>query len=137
MRMAPHMTWKIKRLRNWVEEIRDLAYVAEDVIEDFIVNEQRKRHRRSKGKFGIFKRILPSISLGKDYWTTWPYNWCEDFTEEAGREIEDFASKTMPKRDKRAKDNGEPESSMDTPENLDLVASMIFLTSSGFESAHA
>ncbi|KAK1323556.1 putative disease resistance protein [Acorus calamus] len=46
------------RIKNWVNEIRDIAYEAEDVIEDFIINEQR---RRREGMFGFLERICACI----------------------------------------------------------------------------
>ncbi|KAK1275543.1 putative disease resistance protein [Acorus gramineus] len=41
-------------VKNRVEDIRDIAYEVQDVIEDFFINEQRRR--RSHGMLGFIKR---------------------------------------------------------------------------------
>ncbi|KAK1256548.1 putative disease resistance protein [Acorus gramineus] len=46
-------------VKNRVEEIRDIAYEVQDVIEDFFINEQMRR--RSHGMLGFIKRYIVGL----------------------------------------------------------------------------
>ncbi|KAK1274730.1 putative disease resistance protein [Acorus gramineus] len=52
---APHNVRRDERTKQWVEEIREVAFEAQDVIEDFCI---LKKQRPATNKHGCFKRCL-------------------------------------------------------------------------------
>lgn len=51
-----------ERTRVWVNQVRDVTYDAEDVIDEFILKIERQRRRRTVGVVGSFKSCLGSTN---------------------------------------------------------------------------
>ncbi|XP_039119287.1 disease resistance protein RPP8-like [Dioscorea cayenensis subsp. rotundata] len=47
-----------ERVKNWVTEMRDLAFEAEDIIDTFMYLQLRRQHERQPGCIGFIKRFV-------------------------------------------------------------------------------
>lgn len=62
-----------QRVKNWVRDVGDVAYDAEDIIETFVLKIERRRRRRWRGFAGhvfryafIFGELIDCYKIGLD-----------------------------------------------------------------------